>query len=179
MDILNKDLEQKNLQNESGENTSDDGVDYISAINELKAKSVSREQYEKLKKENQKLLNSVINGTEIEKPTQNEQPSIDELRKELFSKEAIDKGMPNLEFAIKSLQLRDAVIAEGGIDPFLPVGKGVDITREDIEAAELTAQVLKECIEYADGDSSVFTNELMRRTVDNVVSKPANRYNRR
>ena len=39
-------------------------------------------------------------------------------------------------------------------------------TTEDIECANRVAEVVKECIEYADGDSQLFTNELNRRTVD-------------
>ena len=54
----------------------------------------------------------------------------------------------------------------GQPDPFIPVGKQISPSREDIEIAEKVAQVYKECIEYANGDSEVFTNELMRRTRD-------------
>ena len=56
------------------------------------------------------------------------------------AKEAAEKGMTNLEFVSKSLELRDAIIESGGTDPFLPVGKGIEITRDDYEAAEFTAQ---------------------------------------
>ena len=49
------------------------------------------------------------------------------------------------------------------------------------EAAEFTAQQFQECIDIADGNSEVFTNELMRRTVDNSLptAKKTNPYNRR
>lgn len=66
--------------------------------------------------------------------------SIEQMRSELFSKEAADKGMSNLEFIERSLELRDAIIESGGTDPFLPVGKGIELTREDYEAAEFTAE---------------------------------------
>ena len=32
---------------------------------------------------------------------------------------------------------------------------------------------MKECVEYADGDSELFTNELMRRTNDAMPAKSA------
>jgi hypothetical protein len=109
-------------------------------------------------------------------------PSIEDLRNELFSKEAADKGMTNLEFVSKSLELRDAIIESGGMDPFLPVGKGIELTRDDYEAAEFTAEQFRECIDIAKGNSEVFTNELMRRTQDNslpTAKKTQNSYYRR
>lgn len=166
----------------SGEETSNDSVDYIKAINEMKQNSVSREQYEKLKNENKELLNTLINGGQVEMIDPSSKPSIKELREELFSKEAADKGMTNLEFVTKSLELRNAIIESGGTDPFLPIGRGIELTRDDYEAAEFTAQQFQECIDIAQGNSEVFTNELMRRTIDNslpTAKKNSNPYNRR
>ena len=165
----------------SGEEISNDSVDYIKAIKEMKQNSVSREQYEKLKKEKKELLDTLINGGQVEMIDPATKPSIDDLRKQLFSKEAADKGMTNLEFVTKSLELRDAIIESGGTDPFLPIGKGIELTRDDYEAAEFTAEQFRECIDIAQGNSEVFTNELMRRTVDNSLptAKKSNPYNRR
>lgn len=164
-------MENENLTNVSGEqNVNDDTtVDYISAINEIKQNSVSRQQYEKLQRENKELLDTLINGGQMVVNEVSPKKSIEELRKEMFSKEAADKGMSNLEFVEKSLELRDAIIESGGMDPFLPVGKGIEITRDDVEAAEFTAQQFRECIDVAQGNSEVFTAELMRRTVDNSL----------
>ena len=39
-------------------------------------------------------------------------------------------------------------------------------TDDDVKTAEKVAQVLQECVDYAEGDSAVFTNELQRRMVD-------------
>lgn len=178
---MNEEIKQNELI-ESGKEQSNDSVDYIKAINEMKQNSVSREQYEKLKNERDDLLDTLINGGQVEMIDPATKPSIGDLRKELFSKEAADKGMTNLEFVTKSLELRDAILEAGGTDPFLPVGKGIEITRDDYEAAEFTAQQFKECIDIAKGNSEVFTNELMRRTIDNslpTAKKNSNPYNRR
>jgi hypothetical protein len=147
----------------------------------MRQNSVSREQYEKLKGERDELLDTLINGGQVTNVMEAPTKTIQEMRNELFSKEAADKGMTNLEFVTKSLELRDAIIKSGGTDPFLPVGKGIEITRDDYEAAEFTAQQFQECIDIADGNSEVFTNELMRRTVDNSLptAKKTNAYNRR
>ena len=174
--------EKELLDNESGEEkVNDDGrVDYISAINEMKQNTVPRKQYEELQKENKELLDTLINGGQMVINETVDKPSIKDLREELYGKDAVDNGMNNLEYVKKSLELRKAIIESGGVDPFLPVGKGIEITREDVEAAEFAAQQFQECIDIAKGNSEVFTNELMRRTVDNSLptAKKSNYYRR-
>ena len=59
----------------------DTSTDYIQAINDLKAKSVDRSKYDELRAENKKLLESIVNGREIEMPEEKKQESIEELRK--------------------------------------------------------------------------------------------------
>ena len=175
--------ETKILTNESGEEKVNDDtkVDYIAAINVIKQNSVPREQYEELKGERDELLDTLINGGQVEMIDPSTKPSISDLRKELFSKEAAEKGMTNLDFVTKSLELRKAIMESGGTDPFLPIGRGIELTRDDYEAAEFTAQQFQECIDIAKGNSEVFTNELMRRTIDNSLptAKKINPYNRR
>ena len=144
----------------------DNTQDYITAIKELKQNSVDRSEYDKLRAENKRLIDAVVNG----QPGQEEQvvvkhskEQIDDLRNDLFNS---PRELNNLEFITKTMELREALMENGEPDPFLPVGKQISPTRDDIEGAEKVAQVYKECIEYAEGDSEVFTNELMRRTRD-------------
>ena len=56
-------MEEQVKTNESGKEivNDDSSIDYISAINEIKQNSVSREQYEKLKNERNELLTSLNN----------------------------------------------------------------------------------------------------------------------
>ena len=144
----------------------DNTQDYLAAIKELKENSVNRSEYDKLRAENKRLIDAVVNG----QPGQEEQvlvkhskEQIDDLRNDLFNS---PRELTNLEFITKTMELREALMENGEPDPFLPVGKQISPTRDDIEGAEKVAQVYKECIEYAEGDSEVFTNELMRRTRD-------------
>lgn len=143
-------------------------IDYIAALNELRQKTVAKEQYEKLKSENAQLLKSLLNGETIDMPDGSSEPDIPQLRKELFSGEA---SLSNLEYVAKSLELRDALIEAGQPDPFLPIGHEIAPTAEDKEAADRVARVMKECVEGADGDSNLFTSLLMRQTLD--VKMPA------
>ena len=144
----------------------DNTQDYLAAIKELKQNSVDRSEYDKLRAENKKLIDAVVNGQPgQEEPavSKHSKEQIDDLRNELFNS---PKELNNLEYITKAMELREALIENGEPDPFLPVGKQISPTRDDIEGAEKVAQVYKECIEYAEGDSEVFTNELMRRTRD-------------
>lgn len=139
-----------------------DSIDYIEAIKEMKQNSVDRSVYDKLKSENKQLLDALVNGKEIE-ISKEEPVDIAKLRKDLFNK---DGHMSNLEYVSNALKLRDALIEKGERDPFLPYGDKVNLTAEHYDKADQVATVLKECVEFADGDSGIFTAELQRRTKD-------------
>lgn len=147
------------------------GEQYIEAIAKLKESTVSKEDYAKLQSENKKLLESIINGQNVDIKTQKTEVDINLLRNELFSE---DSHLSNLEYVKKCLELREALIEKGNPDPFLPLGVNINPTQEDIDQAQKVADIYKECIEYANGDSEIFTNELMRRTKDampNIANK--------
>lgn len=132
---------------------------YLEEINKLKVNSVSKEEYDKLKDENAELLKNIVNSRVPDKE-EPKKPVAD--IKELRAK--LRKDDPsNLEYVTNVLNLRDAILEQDGVDPFLPVGHKIVPTEQDIEAANRVAAVLKECVDYADGDSQLFTNELYRR----------------
>ena len=144
-------------------NSTDTSADYLAAIKELREKSVDRSEYDKLRAENKQLLETVVNGQVpegVEVPSQ-EQVSTEDLRKAWLKED-----QTNLEYTTNTLELRKALIAEGKPDPFLPIGNQILPTDDDVKAAEHVASTLQECVDYAQGDSSVFTNELQRRLVD-------------
>lgn len=153
-------MEEKDLNNVTGTEVVDN-TDYIAAIKELKENSVDRSKYDALKAENRKLLDSIVNGTDVDLPAKEEKKSVEELRKEYLKED-----QSNLEYITNTLKLREAIIAEGKPDPFLPIGNQIMPTDDDIKTANKVAQVLQECVDYAEGDSAVFTNELQRRMVD-------------
>ena len=109
----------------------DNTQDYLAAIKELKEKSVDRSEYDKLRAENKKLIDAVVNG----QPGQEEQvvvkhskEQIDELRNDLFNS---PRELSNLEYITKAMELREALMENGEPDPFLPVGKQISPTRDD------------------------------------------------
>lgn len=98
--------------NETGnvENTTEN---YIAAIKELKEKTVDRKEYEKVVADNKKLLDSVINGSATEQTEDQPKESVEDLRKSIFGGE-----LNNLDYAIKTLELRKQLIESGQADPF-------------------------------------------------------------
>lgn len=149
-------------ENETVENTQEPEIDYIETINQLKANSVNKSEYEKLKAENQKLLKSIINGEEIPASSIPQETSKDDLRKELYGGEGF-QGSP-IEFWKKTLDLREKVIDEDGYDPFVPKGRQAVVTAADYEVADRVASVVRDVIEYANGDDALFVSELNKRT---------------
>ena len=152
-------------------NVEDNTNDYIDQIKKLKENSVSKDDYNKLKADNKKLIDALANGSQIEGKVEPKVSSVDkinELRSKLFGK---GTNLNNLEYCDTAVKLREALIENGEKDPFLPFGHNVIATESDIETANRVASIMKDCIEYADGDSNIFTNELQRRTVDISIPK--------
>lgn len=145
------------------ENVEQDTNNYIEAIKEMKANSVDKAAYDKLKEENKQLLDALINGGQVTQELQKEPVDIDSLRKRLFGGEA---ELSNLDYMKTTLELREALLDQGSPDPFLPYGQNIAPTDEDIRTADRVAEAIKSCIDYADGDSEIFTNELQRIMVD-------------
>ena len=144
----------------TGQENVDDSVDYISALNEMKKNSVSRSEYEKLKADNKRLLDSIVNGTS-ENVEVLPKKSIEELRKN-FMKE----GVSNLDYWKNALELRERLIEEGQPDPMIPTGVRVAANQMDYDGVEKLVSGIQHCIDYANGDSQLFTNELQRITRD-------------
>ena len=147
----------------------DPNANAVEAIKKLKETTVSKEAYEAVVKQNKELFDTVINGGSIQDDKAAiAEPSIEELRGKLFK---IDSGLNNLEYWESALLLRKKLMEQGQTDPFVPVGKKIVPEQSDFDAAQRVADVVQECIDYAEGDSTVFTNELQRRTIDTPLPR--------
>lgn len=153
------------LNNVSSPTETGNETDYVEVIQDLKNNTVSKSEYAKLQSENRKLINALANGETISTEVVNK-PSVEELRSNIQA-----ENQSNLEYVKNALALRQAVIESGDEDPFLPSGHRIAPTNDDRECAERVAQVLQECVDYADGDSQLFTAELQRRTIDIKLPK--------
>lgn len=140
--------------------------DYMEVINDLKKNTVSKEEYDKLREENKMLLKNIANNVPApseEEPKQ-EPVDVDKLREELFNTD--NQDMTNLDYITKVMELRKALMDRGERDPFLPSGQNILPTDEDIKTANRVAEVYQNCIDIADGNPDIFTQELQRVTVD-------------
>lgn len=142
---------------------------YIAAIEELKATTVSRDAYNKLRNENKQLLDALVSGQQLPQTQTEEKPSVEDLRNKLFATDGND--LSNLEYVKTALSLRNSLIEAGERDPFLPYGDKVDITSDQIDTAEKVANALQEMVDFAEGDSGVFTAEYQRRVKDIAIPR--------
>lgn len=162
--------ENKVLNSESSEDVVDSSQDFIDTINTLKATTVSKEMYDKVREENRQLLNSLVNNQPFvneNQSTENPTETIKSLREELYG----ETDLTNLAYVEKTLELRDLLMQQGEPDPFCPAGKNIVATEEDLRTAQRVAEALRQCVDYAQGDSEAFTNELQRITVDTGPKK--------
>lgn len=119
--------------------------------------------YNKVVEEKNKYLKALIDGNQVAEAQPKEPVDIDALRSDLFSGK---KDLSNLEYAQKALELRNALIDSEGVDIFVGRGSKLTPTNEDYEAAQRVADTFQQCIDIAQGDSEIFTRELMRLTED-------------
>lgn len=144
----------------------DNTPDYISEIQRLKETTVSKEDYNKLKADNKKLITALSNGGTMEgkvEPKVDPIENINNLRKELFG--SGNNSMNDLDMVSKMLELRKEIIDNGGTDPFLPKGHKVRITDNDKECANRVARVLAECVEDAEGSNRRFMSNVFESIV--------------
>lgn len=121
-----------------------DSKEFLSSLEDVKKTMIKREEYDKIIKENNELKKALLNGFTIKDEPQK---TASELKKEYQEKV---RNLTNLEGMKLGLQLRDAVIREGGKDPFLAPDQ------TDSSKAEFIAETLKQIIEDSDGDPGVF-----------------------
>lgn len=151
----------------SGTETLEADADYVAAIQELQKNTVSKERYDKLRAENKKLLNALVTGQGVEDES-TAKVDIKELRRKLFDKDA---NLTNLEYVDTALKLRTALIESGERDPFLPIGDKVRDTAEMYSTAARVAEGLQECVDFAAGDSGIFTAQLQRIMKDSPIRR--------
>lgn len=146
------------------EQNQNDNQQYIDAIRELQQNSVSKDKYAKLEKENKQLLDTLVNGGTIEAVNVEAPKSIEDLRKELY------KSGPrtNLDYVKKSLELRERVMEETGVDNYF-VPNVINHQR-----AQEIANIYQDCVDAANDDPEAFTRELQKRMFDSPIANIRN-----
>ena len=156
--------EEENLTSVSGnvEDGTNNDVNYITAIKELKTKnSLLESKLKKSESDNKQMLESFLTGEEMEKEVLKPKKSISELREDLI-KSSVNNAR-NIELVKKSLALRDALIEEGKPDPYLPFGQEFkNPSLQDQKDVQDYVDYCNHCLEVSNGDPDVFDNEFMR-----------------
>lgn len=140
-------------------------IDYIEEINKLKANTVTKDEYNKLVGENKKLLDSILNGSGEGGGSKENEIKLES--SETYRK-MLGEDMTNLDYITTCLNLREAVLAEGGEDPFCMSNTEGNISDEQRESAERVAEGLKFMVAEADGDPDYFRILYNKGVVDPV-----------
>ena len=134
---------------------------YLEVIKKMKENMVLKSDYDAAIAENKKLAEQLITS-----PNPQEQPKEKVDIKKLQDQFSASTQMTNLEFVSSALKLRNALIEDGKPDPFLPVGRRISPTEDDIRKANKVADAFEYCVDAAQGDPAIFNMELMRITRD-------------
>lgn len=155
----------ENINEQNNEQNTE--TNYIEAIKNLKASTVSKEAYDKVVNENKTLIESLVNGTQVSTDSAKAEvkPTAAECKKKLFNPE---KDLTNLEYVKRTLAYRNALMEETGEDCFVaPNHLDPNYDVEAIHAqADKVADVLQQCIDQSDGDDGVFRARLSSRLND-------------
>lgn len=129
----------------------DTNSQYINTINDLntkiKTEMVSKESYNQLKKENQQLLNSLVNGN-----SDGFRPKEDTFNRKEAEEKLISRNTTNLDFWKSTIAICEDEIAKGHEDPMVPHSKNVEPTSADFEFAENLRETIKQAINDSDDD---------------------------
>lgn len=155
--------------------------DPIAQLEALRATTVSKEEYERVVAERNQMFQTLAHQPTIPvaaptAPTAAERTARkNELRRQLYDENC---DLSNLDYWKNTLELRQIILDEGGRDPFLPWGKDNAVDDDDRKIVDKVVNGVQSCIDYADGDSVLFTNELQRITIDTPQARVAAAANR-
>ena len=133
--------------------------EYVEAVKKLKESTVDKALYEKQVNDNKILREAILDGKTLDGSDQKEENKPD---KEALLKKLIESGdaqLSNAEYVKTALELRQALIDSGDLDPFLPVGNKIQPTVEDIEKATRVAEGLQYCLDEATDEETGETDE--------------------
>lgn len=139
--------------------TLDTNSQYINTINDLntkmKTEMVSKESYNQLKKENQQLLNSLINGN-----SDGLRPKEDTFDRKLAEESLTRRNTSNLDFWKSTIAICEDEIAKGHEDPMVPHSRNYEPTQSDFEFTETLRETIKQAIKDSDDDPVRFNSIL-------------------
>ena len=145
------------------------GEDYVKAVKNLKQNMVDKAEYDRVVADNAALVKAIAEGQNVSNEDAHEtaKPDIAALRKKILN---ADESMPNAEYVQNVLDLRWAIIADGGLDPFLPAGEKISPDVTDIKGANKVAEALQYCLDAARGEDGKVDPELFNTHFNKIVA---------
>ena len=140
--------------------TTDNTAEYIETINKLKANSVSKEEYLKLRNENKQLLDALASNQVVE-VTAEPKRDITEVRKELFTNHS---NLSNRQICQDMMDLYDYELENRGVNIFMPTDPQYIPTQDDITQVDNMVRGMKSALETANGNDLIFNQEIERLT---------------
>lgn len=145
--------------------------EYAEAIKNLKEKSVSKEDYEKLLNEKTVLVKALAGEGPAPANVKGEETKLDlaELRKKMH--DSGELNLTNAEYIKTALDLRKAAIAAGELDPFIPAGAKVKPTPQDVAKAQEVADLFQKWLDDATDENGKIDNELFAALANKKIAE--------
>lgn len=131
----------------------DNDLDLLKELQEVKNNSVSKEDYEKLQAKYKQVVKDVINGVGT-KEEADDTVNLEEIRKNLFTDKV--EELSNRDFWKNVLNLRHERLEKEGVDIFLPKGSKTRYTREDYESAQKVDEIISQMLEDSEENPQLF-----------------------
>lgn len=141
----------------------DNDLDLLKEIQDLKDNTVSKEEYAKLQAKYKQVVKDVINGVGTKEEADNT-VNLEEIRKNLFTDKVED--LSNRDFWKNVLDLRHERLEKEGVDIFLPKGSKTRYTREDYESAQKVDEIISQMLEDSEENPQLF-NVLFNEALSN------------
>lgn len=135
--------------------------DMAAAFAEAKKNTVPKQDYDKVVKMNQQLTQQLINNQSVEVVDKPEFDLAAECKK-LNSDVESHKHITNLEYAERSIAIRNAALEKGYRDPILSTDPKSVPSEEEVAARTAVWSIMEDCVKEANGDPTLF-NALMRK----------------
>ena len=140
--------------NPEGQGTDPTDFDLLNEFKEYKKNSVPKEDYEKLKAENKKLIKDFLYGSGDSAEVKETPVDINALRKELFGDDV--ENLTNRDFWKKTSELYHARLEEG-VNIFLPKGQKTRYDRKDYEVVSDMMETIDSMLSETEDNPTLFT----------------------
>lgn len=154
------------MENENKNEIETNEKDYLAEIENLKANTVSKEAYDKMKAENAKLIKTIATNQKIEveskKPEMTHEQKVTR-HEELANSILKARGKQNIENAKNMIEFRKLTQELYGVDPAtakVMSENPAEDTQRLHERMDKVFDTLEKCVENADGSDKIFNRNL-------------------